>query len=47
MNGLRVNLKIHMSSLNLVKKNKQSLVPAITHIDGTARVQTVDKEKKF
>ena len=36
-----------MSSLNLVKKNKQSLVPAITHIDGTARVQTVDKEKNF
>ncbi len=37
----------YMSSLNLVKKNKQSLVPAITHIDGTARVQTVDKEKNF
>lgn len=27
-----------------VKKDKQHLVPAITHIDGTARVQTVTKE---
>ncbi len=37
----------YMSSLNIVKKNKQLSVPAITHIDGTARVQTVDEEKNY
>ncbi len=37
----------YMSSLSLVKKEKQLLVPAITHIDGTSRVQSVDKEKNF
>ena len=34
---------LYMSSVSQVKKNKQSLVPAITHIDGTARIQSVDK----
>ena len=34
----------YMSSLATVKKNKRSLVPAITHIDGTARIQSVDSE---
>ena len=27
-----------------VKKNKQTLIPAITHVDGTCRVQTLKKE---
>jgi carbamoyltransferase len=27
-----------------VLKDKQSLIPAITHIDGTCRIQTVSKE---
>ena len=34
---------LYMSSVTKVKDDKQSLVPAITHIDGTARIQTVDK----
>jgi len=34
----------YMSSLALVKKDKQDLIPAVTHIDGTARYQTVNKE---
>ena len=32
-----------MSSVTKVKKNKQSLVPAITHIDETSRIQSVDE----
>lgn len=27
-----------------IKKEKQSLIPAVTHVDGTGRLQTVDKE---
>ena len=34
----------YMSSLSLVKKDKQKTIPAITHIDGTARIQTVEKK---
>lgn len=30
-----------------VKKDKQKIIPAVTHIDGTARVQTVNKETNF
>ncbi len=37
----------YMSSLSIVKKDKQKIVPAITHIDGTARVQTVEKSTNF
>ena len=31
-----------MSSLAYVKENKKNLIPAVTHIDGTARFQTVN-----
>ena len=34
----------YMSSLATVKKNKQMIIPAVTHIDNTARLQTVTKE---
>lgn len=30
-----------------VSKNKGNLIPSVTHIDGTARVQTVDKENNL
>ena len=32
-----------------VKKNKKNVIPAVVHVDGTCRVQTVKKEinKKF
>lgn len=33
----------YMSSIVNVIENKRNKVPAITHIDGTARIQTVDK----
>ena len=34
---------LYMSSVTKVKKNKQSIVPAITHIDETSRIQSVDE----
>ena len=34
----------YMSSLSYVKKNKISLIPAVTHVDGTARIQTVSEK---
>ena len=34
---------LYMSSVTKVKKNKQFLVPAITHIDETSRIQSVDE----
>ena len=34
---------LYMSSVTKVKKTKQSLVPAITHIDETSRIQSVDE----
>ena len=37
----------YMSSLSNVKKDKQRLVPAITHVDGTARLQTVSKNSNL
>ena len=37
----------YMSTVINVKKFKQKLVPAITHIDSTARVQTVNFETNF
>ena len=36
-----------MSSLSMVKKDKQEIVPSITHVDGTARLQTVEKKTNF
>ena len=32
----------YMSSLGYVKSDKQKLIPAVTHVDGTARFQTVN-----
>ena len=32
----------YMSSLAIVKSDKQKTIPSVTHIDGTARVQTVN-----
>ena len=29
-----------------VKKEKQNDIPAVTHVDGTARIQTVSKKTK-
>ena len=37
----------YMSSLSIVKKNKQAIIPAVTHIDGTARVQIVEKKTNY
>ena len=37
----------YMSSLSMVKKDKQEIVPSITHVDGTARLQTVEKKTNF
>ena len=40
-------LSQYMSSLSIVKKDKQKIIPAITHVDGTARVQIVEKKTNF
>ena len=34
----------YMSSLIVVKKEKREIIPAVTHFDNTARLQTVNKE---
>ena len=34
----------YMSSLANIKKNKAEIIPAVTHIDGTARLQTVNSQ---
>ena len=36
-----------MSSLAIVKKDKRVIVPAITHIDNTARLQSVNKNNNL
>ena len=33
-----------MSSVELIKEKKRKLIPGVTHIDGTGRVQTVTKK---
>ena len=35
----------YMSYAIPVKEEKKSIIPAITHVDGTCRVQTVTKEQ--
>ena len=37
-------LNPYMSSLATVKKEKRKIIPAVTHVDNTARLQTVNKE---
>jgi carbamoyltransferase len=37
----------YMSSLAIVKPDKQHLIPAVTHIDGTARLQSVDLNNNY
>ncbi|MBX2924876.1 MAG: carbamoyltransferase [Chitinophagaceae bacterium] len=33
-----------MEKVFLIKKEKQSIIPAVTHVDGSGRLQTVDKD---
>ena len=33
-----------MSSVEEIREEKRKIIPAVTHIDGTGRVQTVTKE---
>lgn len=37
------NLNMYMSMVETIKLEKRKLIPAVTHIDGTGRVQTVSK----
>ena len=37
----------YMSEVYLVKKNKRDILPAITHVDGTGRLQTVTKDNNI
>ena len=37
----------YMSSVELIKPNKRKLIPAVTHVDGTGRVQTVSKKNNI
>ena len=34
---------LYMSSVTKVKKNKQSVIPAVTHVDETSRIQSVNE----
>ena len=34
----------YMSSVEEIKKEKRNMIPSVTHVDGTGRVQTVSKE---
>jgi carbamoyltransferase len=35
---------LYMSSTSRVKEDKKNIIPAVTHVDGTARIQSVNKE---
>ncbi len=35
---------LYMSSISKVKLQKKNIIPAVTHVDGTARIQSVSKE---
>ena len=35
---------LYMSSISKVKNHKKNEIPAVTHVDGTARIQSVNKE---
>tara|TARA_B100000963_G_scaffold308847_1_gene284505 strand:+ start:1349 stop:3073 length:1725 start_codon:yes stop_codon:yes gene_type:complete len=39
----------YMSFVSKIKKNKKNLIPAVTHVDGTGRLQTINynQNKKF
>jgi carbamoyltransferase len=37
----------YMSEVYKIKEDKRSLVPAVTHIDGTGRLQTVSKNQNY
>ena len=41
-NNSRSNL--YMSSVELINADKRKLIPAVTHIDGTGRIQTINRE---
>lgn len=43
-NGYRSDYMLHAS---MVKKDKRSLVPAIIHLDGSARLQTINENNNF
>jgi carbamoyltransferase len=33
-----------MEKVFVIRENKRSVIPAVTHVDGTGRLQTVDKD---
>ena len=37
----------YMSSITTVKSDKQKIIPAVTHVDNTARIQTVSLDSNF
>jgi carbamoyltransferase len=37
----------YMSEVYKIKENKRSLIPAVTHIDGTGRLQSVSKNQNY
>ena len=43
------NKSLYMSFVYKIKKDKQKIIPAVTHVDGTGRLQTVSRKinKKF